>query len=179
MKKRTTEAEKNNISKQKARETSAKTVKNACLELKMRLKWKRGLLINRPGYGDHIFVKRINYGANHVYEHHGIYIGNDKVIHFHGDSYLKMWQADIITSTLDFFSGGLEITIVQHKNCFPVTKTVELAKSFLKMQKGKYNLFHNNCEHFCYYCKTGEKKSPQVQKKVLAFLKILVKDQDK
>ena len=38
---------------------------------------------NLPKIGDHIFVDRSVLGVK-LYEHHGIYVGDDKVVHYNG-----------------------------------------------------------------------------------------------
>lgn len=47
---------------------------------------------------------------------------------------------------------------------------VETALYYLKDEEewGEYNLVFNNCEHFASFCATGEKKSGQVKKAVIA-----------
>ena len=38
---------------------------------------------NLPKIGDHIFVGRSVFGVK-LYEHHGIYVGDDMVVHYNG-----------------------------------------------------------------------------------------------
>ena len=47
----------------------------------------------------------------------------------------------------------------EKKRRFAPEKTVEIARS--KIGTGGYNILHNNCEHFCYECVFGIKKSTQ------------------
>jgi len=104
--------------------------------------------------GDHIRVNRT------AYYHHGIYIGEDLVIHFTGDILNKM-ISKIEKTNLATFSKGDELEVVEYKLCKPINWTVDTAYSFIG--KKDYNLIFNNCEHFATYCKTGKNESKQVK----------------
>jgi hypothetical protein len=91
--------------------------------------------------GDHIRVKR-----RIVYYHHGIDIGNDRVIHFTGEPGKKK-DASIQETSIEEFLSGRKNEIVQYSECFSPQETVGIAKGIAKkfLRKSKYNLVWNNC----------------------------------
>ena len=112
---------------------------------------------------DHLFV---DCGA---YSHHGIYIGNGRVIHFDSTAARKILGTvngappRIVEVSLDEFAGDSEIHIRVYDD--PSTlrtpeETVIRAQS--KLGERGYDLALNNCEHFAVWCKTGESNSTQV-----------------
>lgn len=119
--------------------------------------------IQELALGSHLVSSR-NYG---VYTHHGIYIGNNQVIHYSG--FAKDWKAGKIEqATLDYFSQDAGYSIKTHKNPkFPGEQAIGRAKARLENQdkiKETYNLASNNCEHFCHWCINGNHSSQQVNK---------------
>ncbi len=114
--------------------------------------------------GDHIKVYRTGYW------HHGIDIGNNRVIHFTGNKekgYSGFEASDMViteTSKEDFSSNATIKTVEYSEKSNNAETTVEIAQSYLG--KSGYSLFDNNCEHFARYCKTNEWKSEQVQENV-------------
>lgn len=104
--------------------------------------------------GDHIYT------FNGIVFHHGIYIGNEQVIHFNGEVTDPI-NASIRLDHIDDF-GGREIRVVRYAadiECFPPEEVVERAHARLN-EKG-YSLTKNNCEHFATWCKTGHHGSFQ------------------
>lgn len=74
---------------------------------------------------------------------------------------LDLLEEGIVGSALRKLFGRETITI------YSPEETIERAESQLgKGEKGedKYNIMFNNCEHFAVWCKTGVKKSSQVQR---------------
>lgn len=115
---------------------------------------------NEPKIGDHL---RVNRG---LYSHHGIYIGDDRVIHF-GSLTNELNPEDAVvleTSLADFLKGGeLEVASyndLEKTKLKPASEIVSYAKSQLG-RKG-YDIFKYNCEHFANECTFGEAKSEQV-----------------
>ena len=127
--------------------------------------------------GDHIYV----YNSWLMYSHHGIYIGNDRVIHLSGGGQSKKSAAMVRECTLDEFLNGNQLRLVAY-GVKPITrrikksgtchilgsrsveKVLDTAKYYLQNPDkwGRYNVFTNNCEHFAYCCKTSNKRSAQV-----------------
>jgi len=113
-------------------------------------------------FGDHLKIKR------RFYYHHGIYIGDNKVIHYapppgkevaDGIGWRQIFGIDSeintihITDLKDFeLDSDTETTVVKYKeqNAFPPMKIVARADS--RLGENGYNLWGNNCEHFVQWC---------------------------
>ncbi|MGQ8820131.1 lecithin retinol acyltransferase family protein [Bibersteinia trehalosi] len=112
--------------------------------------------------GDHLKSRR--YGI--AYAHHGIYLGEGKVIHYSGsaeDFDLKTAKVEI--TTLYAFADGKidDIIVLPHKNfCYSVEERIKRAKG--RLGERKYNLATNNCEHFVMWCFDGEPRSYQAKR---------------
>nr|WP_314734508.1 lecithin retinol acyltransferase family protein [uncultured Campylobacter sp.] len=135
---------------------------------------------NLPNIGDHVFVDRSVFGIK-LYEHHGIYVGDDMVVHYNGlargivlekscfEEILsnvvpldKRNVAKVEMTSLEEFASGDTWQIKKHANApFSGTDIALCAKS--RVGEQKYNLLINNCEHFCNECVFGEHISQQVQ----------------
>ena len=114
-----------------------------------------------PEPGDIIFVNR------GLYRHYGVYVGNNRVVHFAAkkENETNAKDAHIQETDLSYFIRGdvLEIEPERHgQSIFFAVVTVARAKSLVGQGKGEYNLVFNNCEHFAYWCKYGRKVSKQV-----------------
>lgn len=106
--------------------------------------------------GDQIYVMREMVGIPTAYQHHGIYCGDQSVIH-----YSKAGDLATITRTsYDQFSWGKPVQSVAHDICYVADVVVKRAASRLGEQR--YDLFFNNCEHFATWCKTGRNESAQL-----------------
>jgi hypothetical protein len=96
-----------------------------------------------------------------VYWHHGIYCGDDAVIHFNSAVGRKR-TAKIVETTLEKFSGGAGIRVVVYEKVyFEAAEVVCRARSLLGNEA--YDLRTNNCEHFAVWCKTGVSQSRQME----------------
>lgn len=135
---------------------------------------------NLPKIGDHIFVDRSVFGIK-LYEHHGIYVGDDKVVHYNGlargivlekscfEEILsnvvpldKRNIAKVEMTSLEEFASGDTWQIKEYTNApFSGQEVARRAKE--RVGEQKYNLLINNCEHFCNECVFGEHVSQQVQ----------------
>ena len=135
---------------------------------------------NLPKIGDHVFVDRSVFGIK-LYEHHGIYVGDDMVVHYNGlargivlekscfEEILsnvvpldKRNIAKVEMTSLEEFASGDTWQIKEHANAPLSGQDIALcAKS--RVGEQKYNLLINNCEHFCNECIFGEHVSKQVQ----------------
>lgn len=133
--------------------------------------------------GDVIGVSR---GA---YEHYAIYAGNNKVIHYAGESsdfgdkitiheasfeeFLKdgkMYFVVVFDDTCTYrlqsvtkfiISGYFDDSGIQWKEKYSNEDTLERAYS--RIGEAKYSIVNNNCEHFALWCKTGKSVSTQVR----------------
>jgi|JI10StandDraft_1071094.scaffolds.fasta_scaffold44801_4 hypothetical protein len=106
----------------------------------------------RPG--DHIKVDR------GPYHHHGIYIGDNQVIHFTGAS-KRPEDALIRLDSIDNFARGGQVQVVEYAQCLPATEV--LLRAHDKRGDDGYKLFANNCEHLARWCKTGHHESQQAR----------------
>ncbi|MBW9336215.1 hypothetical protein FEE59_22110 [Herbaspirillum sp. RU 5E] len=95
-----------------------------------------------------------------MYWHHGIYGGNNRVIHYSG--YVSTGGEGVVQWTsLDKFEGGGNAFVIEHDNPkYPGIKAVERAMS--RLNEEEYCVAFNNCEHFVYWCLTGHAESKQV-----------------
>ena len=121
-----------------------------------------------PEYGDIICVDR--YWI--AYEHYGIYVSDDRVIHYGKNQHGKM---AIEAVTLAEFLDGDTVWYVCNYPKWPSeyklnspAETVRIAESFIGKQtidiydnSNEYYVWGNNCEHFTSKCKIGIPWSPQ------------------
>jgi hypothetical protein len=118
--------------------------------------------------GDHLYSKRYL----GLYVHHGLYIGNDTVIHFSGT---LPEDARIVQCTLKEFSGWqawrirrapygvneallwLKIAGTAYKEESNASEIVlERARELMRVTDTiRFSIFEKNCEGFVFFCKTG------------------------
>ncbi|CAD6272016.1 unnamed protein product [Miscanthus lutarioriparius] len=129
-----------------------------------------GLLSNRIGKeslkaGDHIY----SWSAAWVYAHHGIYVGDDKVIHFtrSGQEVGTGTVVDILLVSSAPKRSNTPCPSTQRSSLpkheeerapsrsDPDDTVIRRAKYLLNNGFRCYNLFKSNCEDFAIYCKTG------------------------
>ncbi|WP_082677279.1 lecithin retinol acyltransferase family protein [Bacillus sp. FJAT-29937] len=95
---------------------------------------------NHFNLGDHLYVQRFGY------THHGLYVGDDCVIHY-------LMDEGIIKYSLEEFARGAKIHI---KGSYTERSNGEIvARAYSRLGEGTYNLFQNNCEHFVTWCRSG------------------------
>jgi len=110
--------------------------------------------------GDHLVSPRTGY------DHHGIYIGNNEVIHYSGLSN-GFDKGSIEITSVDEFSQGNGGTI--EEDWFAIySPTERVNRAYEKLGEDSYNIAFNNCEHFVNWCTYGVKSSPQVNKVISA-----------
>ena len=114
--------------------------------------------------GDHIYV---NYGG---YTHHGIYCGDDKVIHYGARSKVR----EVLLSD---FAQKHHVSVQKYYHSYPAERVVSRAKK--RLGEKKYNLVFNNCEHFAVWCKVGKSRSMQVENPVKSIIKLISHNQRK
>jgi len=107
--------------------------------------------------GDHIYVKR----RHRLYVHHGIYVGDGKVIHFTGSVREKKDPKVQETDLSGFLKGGV-VRRRDYEERLGASETVTVAKN--QLSDSDYSMLWNNCEHFATYCATGKRKSRQVRR---------------
>lgn len=119
----------------------------------------------KANYGDVIYVKHL------LYKHFGIYINDDCIIHYDGkqDDVLLRNMCVRETDINRFLNGkkNYEIRRYKNKNYTP-DETVQRAKN--KIGSKDFDLILNNCEHFATWCKTGNRKSDQINLALIAIV---------
>lgn len=104
--------------------------------------------------GDHLVTPRLGY------THHGIFVGDDSVIHYSGFSNGISSGVIDVTSFEDFCNGkGVEVRTYENRKYSP-EESVERAYS--RLGEDWYNVLLNNCEQFVVWCITGWHSSEQV-----------------
>ena len=98
--------------------------------------------------GSHLVTPRIGY------QHHGIYIGNEQVIHFTRNN-----QIEIVS--LSSFTDGNGYSIQKFHSKFSRKEIVERALS--RLGNENYNVIFSNCEHFCHWCIHDKPISKQIR----------------
>jgi Lecithin retinol acyltransferase len=95
------------------------------------------------------------------YEHHGIYAGAGRVVHYAGFA-AGHCRGPVVEVALDCFAAGNAIAIRLHPCARYIgAETVRRARS--RLGENRYRLLTNNCEHFCAWCLSGESRSQQVE----------------
>ena len=106
--------------------------------------------------GDHLVAGRT------FYSHHGIYVGDGKVIHYGGLAEGFSKDRVRLTSLYEFRGEGNSLKIKHWKlESFVGWVRVGLARG--RLDEDDYNIAFNNCEHFAHSCVFGTAESEQVQ----------------
>jgi len=105
--------------------------------------------------GDHIKAGR------GIYSHHGIDLGDGRVIHYSGLADGLHGGPVAICSESDF-ARGRKIKVIHHRDASPPDVVIERALS--RLNEDEYGVVRNNCEHFASWALTGRGRSRQVRK---------------
>jgi hypothetical protein len=109
-----------------------------------------------PAPGAHLVSPRIGF------VHHGIYLGDGKVIHCGAVSGL-LPRGPVEEVSLQEFRRGRPVAV---RGGVPVKyaprEIVERARS--RLGEDHYRILSNNCEHFCEWCLRGQERSYQVDR---------------
>jgi hypothetical protein len=115
---------------------------------------QRGREYLKPG--DHIASSRLGYW------HHGIYVGDGRVVHYAGFA-TSLRGGPVQEISLDEFAlGGVFVVVNQSSPKYLAGEVVNRAHS--RLGENRYSVFANNCEHFCTWCVTGQSHSMQVKR---------------
>jgi hypothetical protein len=110
--------------------------------------------------GDHLVSSRFGYS------HHGLYIGNQQVIHYAGLANGLSGGAIEITS-VSAFANGNNVRVKHHSSRrYNAEQSVNRAHS--RLGEDWYNVLLNNCEHFVSWCINGVHSSAQVNNAINA-----------
>jgi hypothetical protein len=94
------------------------------------------------------------------YEHHGIYVGNGRVVHYAGFAG-SVHRGPVEEVDLDRFAAGHPLSIrATPRARYVGDEAVRRARS--RLGENHYRLLTNNCEHFCAWVLLGESRSEQV-----------------
>jgi hypothetical protein len=105
--------------------------------------------------GAHIVTPR------RAYQHHGIYIGSGKVVHYAGLN-RGLRRGPVEEVTIDEFANGHPIELLPDpQSTFDSQQVIERARS--RVGENDWRLLTNNCEHFCEWCVRGQARSYQVE----------------
>ncbi|MGH8788905.1 MAG: lecithin retinol acyltransferase family protein [Cupriavidus necator] len=105
--------------------------------------------------GAHLVTRRRGY------THHGIYAGDDKVVHYAGLC-RSLHRAPVQQASVFEFARGHEVWIKptpRPKYCGEEA----VRRAYSRLGEDRYRLTTNNCEHFCEWCLYGESRSEQVE----------------
>ncbi|MGL4760749.1 MAG: lecithin retinol acyltransferase family protein [Sarcina sp.] len=92
--------------------------------------------------GEHLYVQR------RFYTHHGIYVGNGRVVH-----YLKEKVSE--TSLSQFACGKKIFTKNESQSPRHHRKRDAVKRAYSRLGESKYNLAINNCDSFVRWCRNG------------------------
>ena len=94
------------------------------------------------------------------FTHHGIHIGNGRVVHYPGSS--RCFDTGPIREvSIDEFERGHGFAIAATPSRYSGEQIVVRARS--RIGEAAYSVTANNCEHFCHWCLSGAPRSEQVE----------------
>ena len=106
--------------------------------------------------GQHLYINK----ASGTYTHHGLGLGNDRVIHYSGLANDFSTPGVIEEISLQEFSQNKEIHVKPHVDRqYSIEQTI--IRAGLRLGESQYHILHNNCEHFVRWCISGLHKSDQ------------------
>jgi hypothetical protein len=109
-----------------------------------------------PPVGAHIVSPRRGY------LHHGIYVGGGRVVHYAGLAH-GFLRGPVEEVSIARFAKGNGVSVRFHvETVFGSAEVVRRARS--RVGEDRYQVFRNNCEHFCEWCLHGEPRSYQVER---------------
>ena len=113
------------------------------------------LHLQEPPPGSHLVTPRRGY------LHHGIYVGDGKVVHYAGLA-CGLHRGPVEEVPLNRFAHGRPVWVKSHAaSNFECQDVIERARS--RVGENCYQLLTNNCEHFCEWCLRGQHRSYQIE----------------
>ena len=114
------------------------------------------MLMSNKYKGQHLFIKK----AAGSYTHHGLGLGNGRVIHYSGLANDLSTVGVVEEIELEAFAQNNEILIKPHLD--PAFNSEEaILRACLRLGEAQYHVLHNNCEHFVEWCISGKHFSNQ------------------
>jgi hypothetical protein len=110
---------------------------------------------SEPPLGAHLVTPRRGYW------HHGIYVGEGRVVHYAGFDQSRR-RGPVEEVSLARFAAGQQIWVKPDlRSKYAGLEAARRARS--RIGENHYRLLTNNCEHFCMWCLHGEHRSEQVE----------------
>ena len=126
-----------------------------------------------PPFAAHVVTSR------RWYSHHGIYVGNGRVVHYRGLS-RGLRAGPVEEISVAEFASGRPVRIRPHAGARFDRHTI-VARARSRLGEDAYRILSNNCEHFCEWCIESRSHSRQVERFItlprralLAALRVLV-----
>lgn len=121
-----------------------------------------------PGAGR--LVAAVRRKAGFPYKHFGIYLGDGSVIHFAGEpgAYRERKAGIQRTAVAGFARGSKRLWLEPEEGGVVFSPGITIARALTRVGTGDYDLLTNNCEHFVWWCLTGEPHSDQVRPRRVA-----------
>jgi hypothetical protein len=96
-----------------------------------------------------------------AYEHHGVYAGGGRVIHYAGfKGWLRLGPVEEIS--LEQFADGHPVR-VEPVPAARFSGAAAVARARSRIGENRYRFLSNNCEHFVEWCLHGASRSSQVE----------------
>ena len=112
--------------------------------------------MNRPSPGSHLVSRRLGY------LHHGIYVGDGKVVHY-ASRFQRPPAGRVEETTLAKFARG-RATWTERADWTSFTPQEVVRRARSRLGEARYRVLSNNCEHFCEWCLRGQARSYQVER---------------
>jgi hypothetical protein len=123
-------------------------------------------LEREPPVGAHLTTSRRGY------THHGIYVGEGRVVHYSGLS--GFWHCGPVEEVpMPQFAVGRPVQIVDRGASFH-SPLESARRTRSRIGENDYRLLTNNCEHFCNWCISGVSRSAQAEQSWLYPLRALL-----
>jgi Lecithin retinol acyltransferase len=95
------------------------------------------------------------------YTHHGIYVGDGRVVHYAGLS--RSWRrGPIELVSLEEFRGRRGLWAKPTPGARYIGRPA-VRRALSRLGENRYRILTNNCEHFCTWCLDGESRSAQIE----------------
>lgn len=106
--------------------------------------------------GAHVVTPRVGYS------HHGIYVGNGRVVQYRG--FERGWRLGPIEAvSMEEFTRGRPLCVVNEAS-LPFSSKEIVQRAMSRIGEDRYHVLNNNCEHFCEWCVRAEQRSYQVER---------------
>ena len=108
-----------------------------------------------PPLAAHVVTSRVGY------THHGIHVGNGRVVHYSGLS--RGWRGGPVEDvSLIEFARGRPVRVRVHVDA-RFDRDAVVARAQSRLGETRYRALTNNCEHLCEWCIYGEHRSRQIE----------------